>query len=192
LESRQSEIGSEILTASDHDVSIEAVNSYEHLSAPFAAPRNILVPTGRYDWTNVMVHWQTSVALPLSLLGTCCSYYNGSNVQGHFQLNYRPNQYYELQTTYDPSLIRLPAGEVDIHVLSVNGVINFTPDRQVGMQAQYDDIRESFGFLARYRWEFLPGSDILIALGQSALIPGSQFRPKTSQASFRVTHTLRF
>ena len=194
LESRQSEIGSEILTASDHDVSVQAINSFEHLSAPFSVPRNVVIPTGDYGWTNLFVHWQTSVALPVSLLSeiTCCSYYNGSNVQGHFQLNYRPNQYYELQTTYDPSFIRLPAGKVDIHILSVNGVLNFTPDMQVGIQAQYDNISRSLGFLARYRWEFLPGSDILIALGQSAFIPGSDFRPQTTQASFRVTHTLRF
>jgi hypothetical protein len=194
LESRQGRIGSEILTSSDHDVSVEAVNSYERLSTPFLAPRNVVVPTGRYDWTNIFVHWQTSVALPLALLSevTCCSYYNGSAVQGHFQLDYKPNQYYELQIVYDPNFIRLPAGSVDIHVVSINGILNFTPDMQIGVQAQYDNISESFGFLARYRWEFLPGSDVLIAVGQSALIPGSQFRPQTTQGSIRVTHTLRF
>ena len=194
LESRQSRVGAEVLTVSDQDVAIEAVNSSERLSAPFFAPRNVTVPTGSYDWTNVFVHWQTSVALPLALLSevTCCSYYNGNAVQGHFQLDYRPNQYYELQTSYDPNFIRLPAGDVDIHVVSINGIVNFTPDMQIGMQAQYDNISGSLGFLARYRWEFLPGSDVLVAVGQSALIPGSQFRPQTTQASIRVTHTLRF
>ena len=81
---------------------------------------------------------------------------------------------------------------MDIHVVSINGILNFTPDMQIGVQAQYDNISESFGFLARYRWEFLPGSDVLIAVGQSALVPGSQFRPQTTQGSIRVTHTLRF
>ena len=42
------------------------------------------------------------------------------------------------------------------------------------------------------RWEFLPGRDVLIAVGQSALIPGSQLCPQTTQGSIRVTHTLRF
>jgi hypothetical protein len=194
LESRQSQIGSEVLTTSDQDVSFEIINSFEHLSEPFVAPRNRAVPTGDYNWTNLFGHWQTSVAKPLALLSeiTCCSYYDGSAVQGHFQLDYRPNQYYELQAIYDPNFIRLPAGSVDIHVMSLNGIVNFTPDMQIGVQAQYDNISESFGFLARYRWEFLPGSDVLVALGQSALIPGSQFRPKTTQGSIRVTHTLRF
>ena len=194
LESRQSQIGAEILTATDHDVSVSAIDSFEHLSAPFTAPRNIIVPTGHYSWTNIFVHWQSPVGAPLSLLAevTCCSYYNGTNVQGHFQLNYRPNQYYELQTNYDPSFIRLPAGKVDIHVLAVTGNLNFTPDMQVGFQAQYDNISQTVGFLARYRWEFLPGSNILVAVGQSAVIPGTTFLAQTTQASFRVTHTVRF
>ena len=42
------------------------------------------MPTGRYDWINVFVHWQTSVALPLALLSeiTCCSHYNGHAQDG--------------------------------------------------------------------------------------------------------------
>ena len=194
LESRQSQINAEILTASDHDVSFSAINSFEHLSVPFTAPRNIIVPAGNYGWTNLFAHWQSPVGAPISLLAevTCCSYYNGSNVQGHFQLNYRPNQYYELGANYDPSFISLPASKVDIQVLALSGNLNFTPDMQVGFQAQYDNISQTVGFLARYRWEFLPGSNILVAIGQSAVIPGSTFQAQTTQASLRVTHTLRF
>ena len=194
LESRASEFGSEILTASDYDVQLQAINSFEHLSKPFTLPRSVVVPVGDYTWTNLLAHVETSVAQPLSLIAelNCCSYYDGHNLQGHVQLNFRPNQFYELQATYDPSFIRLPASKVDIHVLSLNAVLNFTPDMQIGAQTQYDNISKSFGLLARYRWEFVPGSDILIAIGQSALIPGTDFKPQTTQASVRVTHTLRF
>jgi cellulose/xylan binding protein with CBM9 domain/uncharacterized protein DUF5916 len=195
LETRVSQVGSEILTATDHDVSLSLINSAEHLTAPFVAPKNTIVPAGDYAWTNVFVHWQTSTADVLSFLSeiTCCSYYNGRNLQGHFQANYRPDVYYELQLGYDPSLIVLPAGRVDIHVASLTGAINFTPDMQVAIQAQYDNISESVGFLARYRWEFRPGSDILLAIGQSAVVPaGLGIQPQVTQASLRVTHTLRF
>jgi hypothetical protein len=195
LESRQNQIGTEILTTTDHDVAVSLISSAEYLTAPFVAPRNTVVPAGDYSWTNIFVHWQTSTADILSFLSeiTCCSYYNGRNLQGHFQANYRPNRFYELQLGYDPSLITLPAGNVNIHVASLTGAINFTPDMQIAIQAQYDNISESLGFLARYRWEFRPGSDILIAVGQSALVPaGLGIQPQVTQASLRVTHTLRF
>jgi hypothetical protein len=59
-------------------------------------------------------------------------------VQGHFVLNRRPSQFYELQAVQDPSFIELPGGNVVIHVASLNGIISFTPDIQFAMQAQYD------------------------------------------------------
>ena len=194
LESRASEFGTEILTASDWDVQLQAINSFERLSDPFVLPHGVTVPVGDYSWTNLFLHVETPVARTLALVGevNCCFYYDGQNYQGHVQLNFRPNEFYEVQASYDPSFIRLPTGKVNIHVLSLNTTINFTPDMQIGAQMQYDNISQGVGFLARYRWEFIPGSDILVAIGQSALIPGSQFKPQTTQASIRVTHTLRF
>ena len=81
---------------------------------------------------------------------------------------------------------------MDINIFSLNGIVNFTPDMQFAMQAQYDNISESFGFLGRFRWEFQPGSEIFVALGQSAVIPGTDFRFQTTGLSFRIGHTLRF
>jgi len=194
LESRESRGGVDFVTASDHELAIEAVNSFERLRAPFLVPGNIVVPVGDYSWTNAFVHFQTSNGLPLAFTAdiTCCSYYNGSIVQGHFQLNWRPGPVYEVQFAYDPSFIRLRGGDVDIYVLSASGVVNFTPDMQLALQAQYDNISENFGFLARYRWEFRPGSEIFIAAGQSALIPATGFEAQVTQLSIRVGHTLRF
>jgi hypothetical protein len=194
LQSRASEFGTELVTAANDDVQLQLIDSYEHLSQPFAVPNAIAIPAGGYSWTNIFAHLETASARPVSLLAevTCCSYYDGRNYQGHFQLSLRPNAYYELQATYDPSFIWLPEGNVGIYVLSLNATLNFTPDMQISAQAQYDNISKSFGFLARYRWEFIPGSDVLIAIGQSALIPGGQFEAQTTQASIRITHTLRF
>ena len=194
IESRDSRFSAEVLTASDHSFGIEAVNLFEHLSAPFVVPTNIIVPRGDYEWTNAALHMQTSNGLPLFFTAdvTCCNYYNGRAVQGHFVLNYRPSQFYELQATYDPSFIDLPGGDVDIHVMALNGIINFTPDMQFAMQAQYDNISRNFAFLGRYRWEFRPGSEIFVALGQGATITEGQFLAQVTQFSFRLGHTLRF
>jgi hypothetical protein len=90
------------------------------------------------------------------------------------------------------SFIDLPTGDVDIHVVEVASVVNFTPDMQLALQAQFDNISQDFGFLARYRWEYLPGSEFFAAFGQSALIPNSRFVMQRTQFSIRLGHTLRF
>ncbi|MGH7555313.1 MAG: hypothetical protein ACREMQ_20105, partial [Longimicrobiales bacterium] len=194
LETRDSRLGVDFVTARDHNLTVEAVDAFESLATPFSVPGDLVVPPGDYRWTNVFVHLQTSNGLPLFLTAdvTCCSYYNGTIVQGHFVLNYRPSQFYELQVVYDPSFIELPGGDVDIHVAALNGIVNFTPDMQFAMQAQYDNISENFAFLGRFRWEFRPGSEIFIALGQTATIADRQFLAQRTQFSFRLGHTLRF
>ena len=57
---------------------------------------------------------------------------------------------------------------------------------------RYDNISQRFGFLGRYRWEFRPGSEIFIAMGQSALIPGTDFKFQTTTVSVRLSRTFRF
>jgi hypothetical protein len=74
--------------------------------------------------------------------------------------------------------------------------VNFTPDMQFAMQTQYDNISGSFGFLGRYRWEFRPGSELFIAVGQAAYVAG-RYSPlvsselKTTQVSIRLGRTFQ-
>jgi hypothetical protein len=63
---------------------------------------------------------------------------------------------------------------------------------QIVLQAQFDNISRSFSFSGRYRWEYEPGNELFVSIGQNALIPGTTFEPQTSQVSVRLGHTLRF
>ena len=72
-------------------------------------------------------------------------------------------------------------------------MVNFTPDMQLALQVQYDNISENFGFSARYRWEYAPGDELFIAIGQSALISDNRgFIAQTTQGTIRLGQTFRF
>ena len=105
---------------------------------------------------------------------------------------FRPSIYFEITTTYEPSFIELPTGDVDIHIATVDAVVNLTPDMQLALQAQYDNISENFGFSARYRWEYRPGNEIFVGIGQSAIIDNRGFVAQTTQGTIRLGHTFRF
>ncbi len=87
----------------------------------------------------------------------------------------RPGPIFEFIPTYEGTFIDLPTGKVDIHLATVDSVINFLPDMQLALQAQYDNISENFGFSARYRWEYRPGDEFFVAIGQSAMITNQGF-----------------
>ena len=123
---------------------------------------------------------------------TCCSFYDGSAVVTKATLIFRPSIYFEITATYETNFIDLPTGNVDIHLATADAAINFTPDMQLALQAQYDNISENFGFSARYRWEYRPGNELFVGLGQSALISNRGFVAQTTQATIRLGQTFRF
>jgi hypothetical protein len=64
---------------------------------------------------------------------------------------------------------------------------------QLKTQVQYDNISQAFGLSARYRWEFDPGSELFVSLGESGdLIDGEHYRSATTQMSVRVGQLMRF
>jgi len=194
IDTRDDSLQVQVTTASDHSFYATVHNNFDRLVKPFVLPHNIIIPAGSYTWNNFNTHTQISRSLPWSFHADviCCDYYNGNMVRISPDLRFRPSEYLEMNVSYDGQFIRLPGGNVNIHVLTMDGLINFTPDMQFAIQAQYDNISQGFGFLGRYRWEFRPGSEILIAAGQSAFIPGSQLEFQTTGVSIRVGHTLRF
>jgi len=161
---------------------------------PFLVANTVPVLPGKYEWTNVDVAVRSFSGRLFTLNGnvTCCSFYDGSSVRVRAELIFRPSIYFEITASYEPNFIDLPTGEVDIHLATMDAVINFNPDMQLALQAQYDNISENFGFSARYRWEYRPGNEIFVGIGQSAIIDSRGFMAQVSQGTIRLGHTFRF
>ena len=194
LETRDSQLSIGLETNPGDEAELDFQNFYEFVPEAFDIADTLIVPAGRYDWSTFELGFETSDArlFSVGVEVTCCSFYNGSAVEASVEIGFRPSEYFEIIPGYEANFIDLPTGQVDIHVAEVTTVINFTPDMQLAAQIQYDNISQDFGFLARYRWEYLPGSELFVAFGQSALIPDSRFVAQRTQASIRLGHTLRF
>jgi hypothetical protein len=194
LESRASELFVSARSRIGDTVTLTAINAFENVPASFLVANTVPILPGKYEWTNFSVSTRTFSGRLFTLNGTftCCSFYDGTAVSVRAEVIFRPSLYFEITTSYEPNFIELPTGEVDIHIASVDAVVNFTPDMQLALQAQYDNISENFGFSARYRWEYRPGNEIFVGVGQSAIIDNRGFIAQISQASIRLGHTFRF
>jgi hypothetical protein len=194
LQSREDVLEAEAITHGNHLFAVGVISSFENVTEPFDLPDDVPVPIGKYEWTNFTARFQTSRAYAFSLRGqvTCCSFYDGSSVETSVLADYRPNQYYGLQASHQFTHLDMPNGTINIHVASLNAVLTFTPDMEVAVQTQYDNISQNIGFLARYRWEFITGDELLIAFGQAATVSTSRFQAQRSQLTVRVGHTMRF
>jgi Carbohydrate family 9 binding domain-like len=194
LESRESTLFVQAETSGTDMLTVRLLNIYEAVPRVFLLPDNIPVPVGKYEWTNFNLSLETSGGRRVSaIVGiTCCSFYDGSTLQTNLQLSYRPSIYLQLEAGWALTRLDLPRGDTDVHVLTAGSLITFTPYMSLVIEAQYDNISQDFGLLARYRWEFVPGDELFVSLGQGATIGDSRFTAERSLFSVRLSHTFRF
>jgi hypothetical protein len=167
---------------------------FEDVPAPFLIADKVPVPVGRYHWTNIAGFFRTSDSRPVSarMDVMCCSFYNGSYLRIETQIDYRPSRFLQLQPRYTYTFVDLPTGSVGIHLATLAAIVNFTPDMQLYNEIQFDNISQNFALAMRYRWEYRPGDELFVSIGQAAEIPGTTFRPQVTQAVVRVGNTFRF
>ena len=194
IESRENIVEAGVATPFLDDFHVRAIDDFEDVPAVFKLASTVPVPVGRYHWTNFGANIGTSDGRPysVSLDVICCSFYNGSYLNVDVQMDFRPIALFQFIPHYTYTWIDLPTGSVAVHLFSSDIVLNFTPDMQLFTQVQFDNISQKFSFSARYRWEYEPGNEIFVSFGQAALIPGTTFKPRTSQAVIRIGHTFRY
>jgi Carbohydrate family 9 binding domain-like len=194
LESRAADVLVRARSRAGDQITLRLVNSFESVPAPFLLPRAVPVLVGNYDWTNVNVGLRTFNGRLLTLQAdvTCCRFYDGDAVVTRVNVIFRPSTHFEINVGHEANAIDLPTGAVDIHLGTADGVVNFTPVMQIALQAQYDNISENLAFSGRYRWEYHPGNELFVGVGQSALISNRGFIGQMTQATIRLGHTFRF
>ncbi len=199
IESRQNGLWLGFNNRAQDEYYLRVFNDFEDVPAPFKIAGKVPVAPGRYTWTNINGFVQTSNGRPISARMDvfCCSFYNGDYFKADFKLDIRPNALIQFIPQYVYTYISLPTGLVNIHLFASDIIFNFTPDMQLFTQIQYDNISEKFALSFRYRWEYEPGQELFVSVGQSAEIPGQPtfvptFVPRSTQASVRLGRTFRF
>jgi hypothetical protein len=194
LESRENGIWTGINTRAGDQFYIRAFDNFEAVPAPFNVAGKVPVPTGRYHWTNANLYLQSSSARPWTarLDVLCCSFYDGDYLRVDVRTDVRFGALLQVVPRYTYTYIDLPAGLLNIHAFTADFIISFTPDMQLVNQLQFDNVSERFTLSMRYRWEYQPGQELFVSVGQAAQIPGEEFVARSTQAIVRLGHTFRF
>ena len=99
---------------------------------------------------------------------------------------------FQIAPRYVYTYIDLPTGLLNIHQIATDFIFSFTPDMQLVNQLQFDNISQRLTLSMRYRWEYEPGQELFVSVGQAAQIPGEEFVARSTQAIVRLGHTFRF
>ncbi len=197
LQSRDDRLSFLIETRSNGEISGGMDNFVEVLPAPFQLPGNLYVPTGRHEFLRGYAGFVTSTTRPVSLSVkvTCCEFYDGTSTETELGLGYRPGPRFNLEFKHKLQSIDLPSGKTSIHIESLNTTINFSPEMRLVSELQYDNVSDRFSGLLRYQWEILPTTELLMTIGESALLTGpaphGSYRSQGTVFSVRLGHRLQ-
>ncbi len=145
----------EVESNNNDRVFLNVRNYFERVPELFTLPREVPIGIGDYNWTNVALSFRSSGAriVQFGVEGECCRFYNGDGIEVDASFNWQPSRYFGFRPRYEGNYISLPTGSVDIHIVSLDSLVNFTPDMQLAVEVQWDNISQDFSFSGRFLWE---------------------------------------
>lgn len=169
----------------------DAAETYDE---PFEIRPGIIIPPGKHSWNAFQADLRTATSRPadVELRWRHGGFLTGKGDDYQVTLTGHPSMRLQLSVAGLLRDIRLPEGDFQVRSGSARITYTFTPDLQVGLLGQYDNISESLGVNFRLKWTPKPGNDFYLVANQGYDTSLDQFRPTTGDISLKGTWTYRF
>lgn len=166
----------------------------EVIGAGFLLPNDILVAPGDYQYqrSRLQAKSSSSYRASISIAYEVGDYFDGTRQDIELKLESRLSRFLRADLAHNVNRIRLPSGEVDIHITAITVNVNFTPEMQFASQIQHDNISRQLSYFGRYSWEFRPQSELFLSLSQNYLGETGSFQSTETGLTFRIGNTFRF
>jgi len=130
----------------------------------FTIGDGVRVPAGEYDFTNLQTSYTMGQQQRVS--GTARlqrgGFYGGDKTSASFNGRVKFGIHLALEPNVTIDWVDLPQASFVSKVISTRATWNFTPRMFVAALTQYVSTTTSLSANIRFRWEYLPGSDIFV------------------------------
>jgi hypothetical protein len=145
--------------------SVESISNYELLSRPFAVARGVLIPRGGYEFSNVTATYQLGLQRRVSgaLALQRGAFYDGTITSvSYTAARVSILKQWSLEPSVSVNAVRLPVGDFTTTLIRARSDYGFSPRMFVSALIQYGSADKVFGSNLRFRWEYLPGSELFV------------------------------
>jgi len=174
---------------------VEATRNYERLTSRFEIGENVFVPSGEYTFNQVRGTYTlgTQRSVSGSITAARGSFYNGTLSEVTWRGRVSVSRQFYAEPTVSWNHVDSPAGKADTNLVSTRATYTLSPRMFVSALAQYQSRTDSISLNARFRWEYLPGSELFIVYSDGRTTLNEGF-PMIDNASFvvKVTRLLRW
>ena len=144
---------------------VQAIQQYEFLARPFRIDRRATIPVGSHSFANLAVRYTLGAQrrFAATLSAEQGSFYGGDKTSlgvagGRFNLT---NQL-QLQPAVSINRVDMPWGRFAATQVQARVTYTLTPRQFVAGLLQYNSNSELAGTNLRWRWEYIPGSEIFV------------------------------
>ncbi len=169
---------------------------FEGLDAPFQISPGIRIPVGGYGFTSA----RASVGLPPgfrvrgNVSGTFGDFYNGTRQTLSYAGRVEVTKQFTIEPTLSLNWVKLPVGDFTTHLVQSRVSYTFTPRQTLGALIQYNSSARTVSTNVRYRWEYIPGSDLFVVYteGRTTAIPDRFADLQNRTFVVKLTRLLRY
>ena len=166
----------------------------ERLDAPFAIRPGIVIPAADHAWDvwHAEIGTDRSRPVNLELEWHQGGFFTGRRADYEAELGWRPSHRLELAAELGLTRIRLPEGNFDVRTAVAKVVYTFSPDLQLSVFGQYDNLSAELGVNFRVKWIVQPGNEVFFIVNQGYDTSLDRFRPTQNDTSMKAAWTFRF
>jgi hypothetical protein len=176
--------------------SVDATRTYERLERPFEVGRRLSVPVGEYTADQVRGTFTLGPQRPVSGSITAArgGYYGGTLTEVTWRGRVELSPQFYTEPTVSFNHVDVPQGTANSNLFSTRATYTISPRMFVSALVQYQSRVDSVTTNARFRWEYLPGSELFVVYSDGRTTLDSHGFPDLQNRSFvvKVTRLMRW
>jgi hypothetical protein len=195
LESRDGQAAFKMDLRNGDSWRIKTARTYERLDDPFVVAKSVRVPVDAYSFQQISAVYTFGPQRTISGSATVRhgSFYDGTlnELTWRGRMEFSPQLYGEPTVSWNR--VETPWGDGNTNLVSSRLTYTLSPRMFVSALVQYQSRTDSIATNARFRWEYLPGSELFVVYsdGRTTLSRGV---PDVENRSFvvKLTRLLQF
>jgi hypothetical protein len=168
LETRELSGSLQVDLQSGDSATAEYTQNYELVRRPFAITEENFVPAGAYDFQNLRLAYSLGQQHRVNGNATyeTGSFYGGDKRTVSFGGRAMVTLPLSVEPTVSFNWIDLPTGSFLTTLISTRTTYAMTPRMYVSALVQYSSASTSFSSNVRFRWEYIPGSELFVVYNE--------------------------
>jgi hypothetical protein len=171
-------------------------NVYQSFSLYSDATHNVLVPAGRYRYSDTGLFLETGRSRKVTggLSFTRGAFYNGHYSAIGAELGWKQSRHFTMSASGDWNHIRLPSGSFVSRLMRLSTDVGFTPRMGWTSSVQFDNNSTVLGLQTKWYWIPQAGQRFNLVLNHAMQDPDRDrhFTPTITELSARASYTLRY